>query len=103
MGSDMCIRVSYWSEDNADQKLEKKDDRAKEQGQTEKTPLIIEDFEIKEFEDMERISGPEQERIVKILYPLITLFSINKRIKQASKAVIEYKRCFKLTSRNLCA
>ena len=27
--------------------LEKVDDRAKEQGQTEKTPLIIEDFEIK--------------------------------------------------------
>ena len=39
--------ADYWSEDNADQKLEKKDDRAKEQGQTEKTPLIIEDFEIK--------------------------------------------------------
>ena len=33
--------------DNADQKLEKVDDRAKEQGQTEKTPLVIEDFKIK--------------------------------------------------------
>jgi hypothetical protein len=29
-----------------DQKLEKKDDRAKEVGQTEKTPLVIEDFKI---------------------------------------------------------
>ena len=40
--------ADFWSEDNADQKLEKKDDRAKEQGQSEKTPLIIEDFEVKD-------------------------------------------------------
>ena len=40
--------ADFWSEDNADQKLEKVDDRAKQQGQTEKTPLIIEDFEIKD-------------------------------------------------------
>ena len=40
--------ADYWSEDNADQKLEKKDDRAKQVGQTEKTPLLIEDFEISE-------------------------------------------------------
>ncbi len=39
--------ADFWNEDNADQKLEKVDDRAKEQGQTEKTPLVIEDFEIK--------------------------------------------------------
>ena len=38
--------ADYWSEDNADQKLEKKDERAKQIGQTEKTPLLIEDFEI---------------------------------------------------------
>ena len=38
--------ADYWSEDNADQKLEKKDERAKEVGQTEKTPLLIEDFKI---------------------------------------------------------
>ena len=38
--------ADYWNEDNADQKLEKKDDRAKEVGQTEKTPLLIEDFKI---------------------------------------------------------
>ena len=38
--------ADYWSEDNADQKLEKKDERAKQVGQTEKTPLLIEDFEI---------------------------------------------------------
>ena len=36
--------ADYWNEDNTDQKLEKKDDRAKEEGQTEKTPLSIEDF-----------------------------------------------------------
>ena len=40
--------ADYWSEDNADQKLEKKDERAKQVGQTEKTPLLIEDFEISE-------------------------------------------------------
>ena len=38
--------AEYWNEDNMDQKLEKKDDRAKEVGQTEKTPLVIEDFKI---------------------------------------------------------
>ncbi len=38
--------ADYWNEDNADQKLEKKDERAKQVGQTEKTPLLIEDFEI---------------------------------------------------------
>ncbi len=38
--------ADYWNEDNADQKLEKKEDRAKEVGQTEKTPLLIEDFKI---------------------------------------------------------
>ena len=38
--------ADYWSEDNADQKLEKKGERAKQIGQTEKTPLLIEDFEI---------------------------------------------------------
>ena len=38
--------AEYWNEDNEDQKLEKKDDRAKEVGQTEKTPLVIEDFKI---------------------------------------------------------
>ena len=32
-----------------------------------KIAQFIEDFEIKEFEDMERISGPEQERIVKLV------------------------------------
>ena len=38
--------ADYWNEDNADQKLKKKDERAKEVGQTEKTPLLIEDFEV---------------------------------------------------------
>jgi hypothetical protein len=38
--------ADYWNADNADQKLEKKDERAKQVGQTEKTPLVIEDFEI---------------------------------------------------------
>ena len=38
--------ADYWNEDNADQKLEKKDERAKEVGQSEKTPLLIEDFEV---------------------------------------------------------
>ncbi|PIQ97641.1 MAG: cytochrome C-554 [Nitrospinae bacterium CG11_big_fil_rev_8_21_14_0_20_56_8] len=38
----------YFTEDNQDQKLEKKEDRAKEEGQTQKTPLRIEDFEIVE-------------------------------------------------------
>lgn len=37
----------YWTEDNLDQKLEKKDDRAKEVSQSEKTPLVIEDFAVK--------------------------------------------------------
>ena len=37
----------YWTEDNQDQKLEKVKDRAKEQAQSEKTPLVIEDFAIK--------------------------------------------------------
>ena len=38
--------ADFWNEDNADQKLEHVDERAKEQGQTEKTPLVIEDFKI---------------------------------------------------------
>ena len=37
----------YWNEDNEDQKLEKVEDRAKEVSQSEKTPLLIEDFRIK--------------------------------------------------------
>jgi hypothetical protein len=37
----------YWNEDNEDQKLEKVEDRAKEISQSEKTPLLIEDFKIK--------------------------------------------------------
>ena len=37
----------YWNADNEDQKLEKVKDRAKEKAQSEKTPLIIEDFKIK--------------------------------------------------------
>ncbi len=36
----------YVNEDNADQKLEKAKDRAKEKAQSEKTPLLIEDFKI---------------------------------------------------------
>ena len=38
----------YWTEDNQDQKLEKKEDRAKEVSQSQKTPLVIEDFEVKD-------------------------------------------------------
>jgi len=38
----------YWTEDNQDQKLEKAKDRAKEQAQSEKTPLLIEDFQVKD-------------------------------------------------------
>lgn len=38
----------YWTEDNQDQKVEKKADRAKETGITEKTPLVIEDFKLLE-------------------------------------------------------
>ncbi len=37
----------YWNEDNEDQKLEKIKDRKKEEAQSEKTPLIIEDFIVK--------------------------------------------------------
>ncbi|MFQ5448998.1 MAG: cytochrome c family protein [Nitrospinaceae bacterium] len=37
----------YWNEDNQDQKLEKVKDRAKEVAQSEKTPLVIEDFLVK--------------------------------------------------------
>jgi len=37
----------YWTEDNQDQKLEKAKDRAQEVSQSEKTPLVIEDFAIK--------------------------------------------------------
>jgi uncharacterized Zn ribbon protein len=37
----------YWNEDNEDQKMEKVEDRAKEVSQSEKTPLLIEDFRIK--------------------------------------------------------
>ncbi len=49
--------ADYWNEDNADQKLEKKDERAKEVGQTEKTPLIIEDFEITDKGKLRFIKG----------------------------------------------
>lgn len=36
----------YWNEDNEDQKMEKVEDRAKEISQSEKTPLVIEDFKV---------------------------------------------------------
>ncbi|MDP7148071.1 MAG: cytochrome c family protein [Nitrospinaceae bacterium] len=39
--------AEYWNEDNMDQKLEKAEDRAKEVSQSEKTPLVIEDFKVK--------------------------------------------------------
>lgn len=45
----------YWNEDNADQKIEKKADRAKEKGQTEKTPLVIEDFEVVKKKGKEKL------------------------------------------------
>ena len=38
----------FWSEDNSDQKLEKIKERKKEQARSEKTPLSIEDWEIKD-------------------------------------------------------
>ncbi len=38
----------YWSEDNQDQKLENKDKRAKEVAQSEKTPLVIEHWKVKQ-------------------------------------------------------
>ncbi|QPJ62196.1 MAG: cytochrome C-554 [Candidatus Nitronauta litoralis] len=38
----------YWTEDNIDQKLENLKDRKKEKGKTEETPLIIEDWKIKQ-------------------------------------------------------
>ena len=41
------LAADFYNEDNMDQKLEKAKDRAKEVSQSEKTPLIIEDFEIK--------------------------------------------------------
>ena len=37
----------HWNADNEDQKLEKVKDRAQEKAQSEKTPLVIEDFKIK--------------------------------------------------------
>ncbi len=40
------VTDKYWNEDNNDQKLEKVKDRAKEKAQSEKTPLVIEDFKI---------------------------------------------------------
>lgn len=36
----------YWNEDNEDQKLEKVKDRKKETAQSEKTPLVIEDWKV---------------------------------------------------------
>ncbi len=36
----------YWNQDNKDQELEKVKDRKKETAQSEKTPLLIEDFKI---------------------------------------------------------
>ena len=38
----------YWNEDNMDQELEKVKDRAKQVSQSEKTPLVIEDFKVKD-------------------------------------------------------
>ena len=38
----------YWNEDNMDQELEKIKDRAKQVSQSEKTPLVIEDFKVKD-------------------------------------------------------
>lgn len=38
----------FWNDDNRDQKLEKIKDRAKEVSQSEKTPLVIEDFKVKD-------------------------------------------------------
>ncbi len=38
----------FWNDDNEDQKLEKIKDRKKEVSQSEKTPLIIEDFKVKD-------------------------------------------------------
>jgi cytochrome c553 len=37
----------YWNEDNEDQKMEKVKDRKEEVAQSEKTPLVIEDFAVK--------------------------------------------------------
>ena len=37
----------YWNEDNQDQKLEKVKDRKEQTAQSEKTPLVIEDFKVK--------------------------------------------------------
>jgi len=45
----------YVTEDNIDQKLQKKEDRAKEVGKTEKTPLVIEDFDIVEKKGKEKL------------------------------------------------
>ena len=41
------LATDFYNEDNMDQKLEKVKDRAKEVSQSEKTPLVIEDFKIK--------------------------------------------------------
>ena len=38
-----------------------------------------------------------------MLYPLIRLFSINRRIKQVIRAAIEYRRCLMSISFNLSA
>jgi len=38
----------YWNDDNRDQKVELLEDRKKEVSQSEKTPLVIEDFEVKD-------------------------------------------------------
>ena len=40
--------AKFWNEDNEDQKLEKVEDRAKEESIAEKTPLVIESFSVKE-------------------------------------------------------
>lgn len=50
--------ADYWNADNADQKLEKKDERAKQVGQTEKTPLVIEDFEITDKGNIKFLEQP---------------------------------------------
>lgn len=40
----------FWTEDNADQKLQKAKDRAQETAKSQEKPLVIEDFEVKDGE-----------------------------------------------------
>ncbi|MGV7222111.1 MAG: cytochrome c family protein [Nitrospinales bacterium] len=40
--------AKFWNEDNEDQKLEKVEDRAKEKSKSEETPLVIENFSVKD-------------------------------------------------------